>query len=288
MPPFPRRALRVCGAVALALTASTASAAGTETETDGDADGAASADAARARCKASYEGAQVLVRAERYRAAKAQLLVCEESCPAPLVADCRAWSRDVETLTPTVVLAVRGLPGGAVSDVRVTEDGQALDAPFSGPLAVEPGAHVFVFERAGYATSAARVEIHAGERGRVVAVSLTPAATEEKPPLRRASPAASYVVGGFGIAALLAAGVLTIKGHLDRSSLRDTCAPTCDSAAVDAIRVEWWTAAGLAVGGAAALGAAVLLWPTSARQRAAALPVVSISPRAVAATWTMP
>lgn len=246
-------------------------------------------DADRARCKASYERAQVLVRDEHFDAARSQLDICIETCPVALVSDCRKWSRDVENLTPTVRLAAHDALGNALTDVRVSVDGNHLDAPFGGAIRIDPGTRVFLFERPGFAPTTTSLDVHAGERDRTVSVVLV--AVERAlppPPPPRPSPAASYVVGGIGAAALITSGVLTIKGFADRSSLRSSCAPKCDPSAVDAISAEWWAAGGIATGGAVAVGIAVLLWPRSEHASSGAVPAVTISPRAFAATWNLP
>ncbi len=268
----------ICGGLsALFLVAATPASAG---ESDAD----------RARCKASYERAQVLVRDEHFDAARSQLEICIETCPAELVTDCRKWSRDVESLTPTVRLAAHDALGNALTDVRVSLDGNRLEAPFGGAIRIDPGTRVFLFERAGFTPTTTSLDMHAGERDRTVAVVLT--AVEPvvlaPPTPPRPSATASYVVGGIGAAALITAGVLTIKGFADRGSLRSSCAPKCDPGAVDAISTEWWAAGGIAAGGAIAVGIAVLLWPRSEHASSGAIPAVSISPRAFAATWNLP
>ncbi len=247
----------------------------------------ASADGAegdRARCAASYESAQVLRRGEHLEAARTQLLICASTCPERLVRDCAIWLRDVEALTPTVRLIARDPSGQEVVDALVTVDGRLVDARES-TVAVEPGAHVFRFERRGAEAAEVRVELHAGERERVIAVVLSasapPSAHASAP---SASRTASYIVGGLGVAALATAGILAIKGDVDRSSLRESCAPGCDPARVDAIRTLWWTAAGIGAAGAIAVGLAVALWP---RAPASAMPALTIAPRSVALVWQL-
>ncbi len=264
----------ICGlATACLLTFPTTAAAD-----DGEAD--------RARCKASYERAQVFVRDERLEAARAQLLICEQTCPVELVTDCRKWRRDVDALTPAVRVVVRDTRGRTLTDVRVTEDGRALAGPLDAPIAIEPGAHVLVVERAGYSPAVTRFDVHAGERDRTIVVVLVPIEATA-PPAPRSSTTPSYIVGGIGAVALVAAGVLGIKGQIDRSSFRSSCAPTCDSSAVDSIRTEWWIAAGLGVVGAIAVGAGIVLWPSSDRAGRSPVPEVTLSPRAFAVTWKL-
>ena len=247
----------------------------------------ASADGAegdRARCAASYESAQVLRRDEHLEAARTQLLICQSTCPQRLERDCTTWLRDVESLTPTVRLVARDPGGLEIADALVTVDGRLVDARGSA-VAIEPGSHLFRFERRGAEAAEVRADLHAGERERVIAVVLSPFVVP--PPRASATPAsrtASYVAGGLGAAGLVSAAILAIKGDVDRSSLRGSCAPVCDPARVDGIRTLWWTAAGVGAAGAIALGLAVVLWP---RAPASAMPALAIAPRAVALVWQL-
>ncbi|MEO6572298.1 MAG: hypothetical protein ABIP89_00570 [Polyangiaceae bacterium] len=246
-------------------------------------------DADRARCKASYERVQVLMRDEHFEDARAQLALCEQTCPAALGSDCRKWSNDLESLTPTVRLAVTDRQGSPLPEVRVTVDGKPLDAPLARPIKIEPGTHAFVFEHAGFGSVTTTTAVHAGERDKSIVAVMSPleAAPPEAPPART-SATASYVVGGVGVTALVAAGVLAIKGHADRSALvSQNCAPRCDPGSVNAIATEWWVSAGLAAGGVIGIGIAVVLWPR-ADHAPAAMPALSLSPRTFAATWNLP
>lgn len=243
-------------------------------------------DADRARCKASYERAQVFVRDERLEAARAQLLICEQTCPAELVTDCKKWRRDVDALTPAIRIVVRDARGRTLTDVRLTEDGRPLEGAPDAPIAIEPGSHVLVAERAGYSPAVTRFDVHAGERDRTIVVVLVPLeATAPAEPRPSATP--SYVVGGIGVAALVASAVLGIKGHMDRSSLRSSCAPTCGGSAVDAIATEWWIAAALGVAGATAIGVSIVLWPSSDLIGSSPTPQVTLAPRAFTVTWRL-
>jgi hypothetical protein len=230
----------------------------------------------KARCKAAYESAQVLRRQEHLEAARAELTVCRETCPEPLIRQCARWDEEVRALVPSLRIEARGPAGEDLRDARVTIDGRPIDDPFSGPVDVEPGTHVVRFERTDMLSVEVRAEVHAGERGHLVRAALSrpppvapirteapPPSTASPPPLVPGSRTPSYVLGAAGGVALVVAGVLSIKGQVDRADLRDGCAPRCDSDDVSAIRTTWWTAAGVAVFGAVALGVAVLLWPRS-------------------------
>lgn len=217
--------------------------------------------AVRARCSASYEQAQTLRRDERLEAARAQLLVCEATCPDALARDCARWRTEVDALMPTVVLGATDQDGAPRNDARVTVDGHVVASPFGGPVAVSPGEHVFRFERRGSRPVEVRVELHASERDHPVTVVLSPFELAPSSPRPAPSAIPSLLIGGAGVLLLGVSGALAVKGHVDRSTLRSTCAPYCSDDAIGSVRTLWWTAAGLALGGAAALGVAVVLWP---------------------------
>jgi hypothetical protein len=240
-------------------------------------------DAARARCEASYEAAQRFKREEHLSAAKSQLEICNANCPPALASDCARWLNDVMLLMPTVRLSAKDDAGAPLPDARVFLDGQLLEVR---ALSVEPGPHVFRFERIGHSPAEVRAEIHAGERDLPIEAILVRVVEKRPRPLAappRPSHTPSYVVGGIGAAALVAAGALTLKGHLDRSALRSSCYPYCSEDDVQPIRTEWITAAALAGFGAVAAVVAVVLW--TAGERSVAL---SASPRGAALLWTMP
>ncbi len=245
-----------------------------------------------ARCRASYEAAQVLRREEHLEAARNQLLICGSTCPEALVADCAKWLHELEALTPTVRVDARDATGRRVPQLRVTVDGAEVRARGDGAIAIEPGLRAFRVEAGGYEPVERRVEVHAGEREHPISVVLTLRATAPPPPRALPTPepssaTPSYVLGGIGAAALLAAGILGVVGHVNRSSLHSSCAPTCDPSRVDAIRTLWWTAAGIGAAGVVAVGIGVVLWPR-ARSSSAASPTLTIGPRSIALGWDLP
>jgi hypothetical protein len=221
-----------------------------------------------ARCVASYEQAQVFRRAENLEAARAELLVCQETCPEAVQRDCARWLEEIGALVPTVRFTAQDASGALLRDVRVTEDGKIVAVRTDVPVEVSPGPHTFLFEEEGSQPVTVRVEIHAGEREHPVAVTMAAVAPVRRAPTaethpRSVSRAPFVALAAVAGAAMVTAGVLAIKGLSDRSDLRATCAGHCSTDDVDAIRTTWWTAAALGAGGALAAGAAVLLWPRS-------------------------
>ncbi len=237
------------------------------------------AETAKIQCKAAYESAQVLKREGRFAATREQIAVCQRTCPATLVRECSSWAIEIDALAPTVRLSATDAGGRVVTDVRVLVDGAPITGPIDAPIAVDPGSHVFRFETHDGNAAEARAQLRIGERERLVAVTFPEHPASETSQRSRAP---SFIAFGLGAALLATGGVLSIAGHLERSSLRSSCAPHCDESDVDAIRAVWWTAAGVAALGAIAIGAGVVLWP---RSSSAAL---GISPRAISLVLTLP
>jgi len=219
----------------------------------GDGDGDA------IRCSDSYERAQVLRRAEDFSGARASLEVCRRTCPADLAADCDRWRDELGVLSPSIRLDVRDEHGAPLSGVTVRDDRGRLEADADGAYPLRPGRHRLRLARAGSVPAEVVVELHPGERGHLVSATLSSALAPPRGSADggRGSLVPSIVLGGAGVAGLVAAGVLALKGHLDRAELRRTC----DPADVDAVRTLFWTSAGVAVASGLALGGALLLLP---------------------------
>jgi hypothetical protein len=241
---------------------------------------AAEPDESKARCKASYETAQVLRREEHFEAARRELAICRDTCPAPLVRECRSWSEDIAALVPTVRLDIHDDAGRPVRDVRVTVDGRAVTERLDQPIAIDPGTHLFRFESSDRPAAETRAEVHAGEREHVVSIVLAAA-----PPAREArlvpsrlvsspppSRTRSYVAFGVGAVAAAVAGILAIKGDIDRASLESSCKPNCSTSDVDAIRTIWWGAVAAGSLSVVAVAVGLVLWPTSPSRAATLTP----------------
>jgi hypothetical protein len=240
---------------------------------------AAEPDESKARCKASYETAQVLRREEHFEAARRELAICRDTCPAPLVRECRAWSEEIAALVPTVRLDIHDDAGRPVRVVRVTVDGRAVTDRLDQPIAIDPGTHVFRFEPSDRPAAETRAEVHSGERERVVSIALaapptpredrvSPASLSSPPPSRTRS----YVAFGVGAVAAAVAGILAIKGDVDRASLESSCKPNCRTSEVDAIRTLWWGAVAAGSVSAVAVAVGLVLWPSSPSKAASLTP----------------
>jgi hypothetical protein len=204
----------------------------------------------------------------RYSRAAADFARCSAAdCPALVRRDCARWLEDLVALTPTIVPSARDASGNDLAAVRVLVDGTEVARQLDGrPIDLDPGRHVVSFEGPGGATAREQIVVRAGEKNRIVAVTLgaaspaTSAKTPPRPPPRALGgppvPVLPFVVGG---AALVAFGLGLAFGLSSRSDLStleaEPCAATrtCNPSDVDAVRSKLVVSDVLI--GAAAVGA---------------------------------
>lgn len=126
---------------------------------------AAAADDGVSQCMSSYEAGQRLRREGDLVGAAAELLVCGgPACPVRMQGDCQRWLDDVERSTPAVVFRVRAQSGAWLAHVSVSIDGAAPRRLDGRAIAMNPGEHVVVFERAGYRPLRTPVIVAEGEK----------------------------------------------------------------------------------------------------------------------------
>ncbi|MEJ7727727.1 MAG: hypothetical protein WKG00_00765 [Polyangiaceae bacterium] len=211
-------------------------------------------------CVMAYEQAQQNQRARRLLQARADLQLCQRVCPSMLTLDCDRWLGEVSGGIPTVILYAVDQQGRSLSEVRVLVDGAPLVESLDGAqVEVDPGEHTFTFEGRRGGRTETRLAVSSGERAQTISVRLDEAAVGAL----GTPPTATWVLGGVAAGALALGGVLAIKGHVDRSDLEASCAPSCSEDDVDAVRTEW-AVAGVAAGvGAAAAIAALVVWASN-------------------------
>lgn len=231
-------------------------------------------------CFSAAEAAQPLMKQRKLRAAQEKLAICaRDACPKAARTDCRAWLDEVLRVQPTVVLVAyeeRDGDARSVDDARAAIDGDAAAPLGAAAIALDPGAHVVRFERAGFDPIEQRVVLREEEKGRRVEAifhlrpTVPPAPTTDttssspsgpaRPPAPPAAPApapmpvASYLLGGAGTVALVGGIFFEAKGLSDRAHLESTCgaARACAKTDVDAARTRVTI-------GDVALGASVIL-----------------------------
>lgn len=245
--------------------------------------GTARADRTDACIDASVRG-QELRDQSKLVAARAAFLACGTlACPRLLRTECAGWLADVEARTPSIVIGATDEAGHDTAEVKVTLDGAPFLARLEGQAtAIDPGAHVLRFERAGRPVVEQNVILREGERRRAITVSFAPSPSlgRKDEPLAPAAPAAGAglarpvavaALGGLALASGVTFAVLGLGATSDAESLRATCAPACAVSDVDAVRrKEIGANVALGVGVLAAGAAAVLIftWPAPAAPKA--------------------
>jgi hypothetical protein len=219
---------------------------------------AAAADKASLACiQASDEGQTARDSGNLLRARELFAKCADPKCPAMIRRDCTSWVEKVEPHIPSIVVGARDAQGHDVLDATVTVDGQPVDKAQAGPLELNPGPHLVRWEGVGEPVEM-RIALRPQEKNRAVIATLTrpggsPGATTgstndqpaqfgadkgQEPASSGGLPAASYVFGGVGVAAL---GVFTyfgLRAKHDSNALHDGCAPGCSHADVQALKTK--------------------------------------------------
>jgi hypothetical protein len=226
-------------------------------------------------CLAAYEKSQQLRKDGKLGASREQLNLCvQPRCHSLIKRDCSRWMSELERAEPTVIVKARDARGKDVLDLRVAVDGALLQERLDGkPHEVDPGVHVFRYEKDGTLIGEERVVVQEGEKNRVVSVKIAPPKVAAPPLVVEEStppaPVGGYVLLGLGAAGVAAFGALAASGQHDLDEMRKEpggCAPNCDASDVSAARTKI-IAANMSLGVglvAAALGTYWLLKPRRA------------------------
>ena len=226
---------------------------------------AAAAD--KATCVNAYDEGQKQRAAGSLKASLELFRVCAEpDCPAATKKDCTTWFGEVEASLPTVVVRAVDAAGHDLTDVTVLVDGQPfLDRLDGKAVTVDPGKHVFGFERPGAKRIERDIVIAQGEKNRRIEIrwAESPDPDEPKRDVDRNDPPfvspGTWVLGGIGLAGVTVFAVVGGLALAEKSDAAETCAPSCSDSVVDGIRAKLIVAdVSLAVG-VASLGAAVVL-----------------------------
>jgi hypothetical protein len=193
-------------------------------------------------CLAASELGQDLRAQGKLLSSRDQFAICaNESCPAVIRKDCAKWVSDVQESIPTIVLGAREDGGSDLIDVDVTLDGAPLVTHLDGKsIPVDPGPHKLTFTIAGRPAVEVQVLLTEGDKNHRVQAVFAPIAKpkpvvtappEDKPHRSYALPIALGVVGLVGVGTFAYFGT---TGARELRDARDTCAPRCDPADVDA------------------------------------------------------
>jgi hypothetical protein len=236
------------------------------------------ASAARAdlACANAQELGRVLREKGQLRGARTKFSECaRESCPATMQPDCAKALAEIDERMPTVVVHARGASGQELPDVRTLVDGALLAAVSDGtPQPVDPGVHIFQFERDGSARVEQRVVIGEGDKGRVLEVSFAPEPPPSVAPTtapapqaheERNIPIASIALAGLGVVAMGTFFVMALNVRTDVDRMRGTCEPACSASDVSHDKTEL-AMANVAFGvGVLSLAAATVLYVTRSK-----------------------
>lgn len=216
-------------------------------------------------CMRSYVDAQRARKVEHLLESRRAAMVCARAvCPVSLRQDCVTWLRDVEAVTPSVVVAVVDEAGRDRNDAKVLVDGRDVTPDLAGgALPLDPGTHTMVVALPDHRRLEHSIVLREGERGRRISFSFAkeaaPAAPLADTETSRPVPAPAIGLAVVSGAAFLAAGALGAWGLAEKA---DACHPGCSPSDADAIAVKFH-AADVALGvGVVTIGVAAILYFT--------------------------
>jgi len=171
-----------------------------------------------------------------YRTARASFVECaRDVCPKLIAQSCTRWLRELDQDAPTVVLGAKDEQGNDLTDVTVSLDGKPFATVLDGkPVESDAGEHVLRFERSGSVPAEQKLVLRAGEKARVVTVTLrsigapsgeTPEVAKPALPEEPEAPEGFFsprhvTAGVLALGAVAAAGtgiVLTVLSSQDKS-----------------------------------------------------------------------
>jgi hypothetical protein len=258
---------------------------------------ARAADPAVAECLGAAESSVTLRHQHKLLDARAQLLKCSApSCPGDVREECIRHVVEINAAMPTIVFEAQDASGTDLISVKVLMDGHPITERLDGtPVAIDPGAHTFTFERAGQTTIRKQFAIREGEknrRERIVFGGLNPPAHPQAtgpasvlPSSTDQQQSAEPAAGSFGarrVLAIVAAGVgavglgIGIVYGLESKSKHDQAQNICPGTCMtqtdnnlwrDAIHAGDIATIGFVVAGVGLAGGAVL-WFTGGPEKA--------------------
>jgi hypothetical protein len=238
-------------------------------------DAAAQAEPSEPSCEA-VEKTEPLRAQGQYREARVQLLECVNAqCGGDVRRGCAATLQKLDAVTPSIVIRAEDEGGNDVTDVAVSSGPDLLVNSLDGmAIAVDPGEHVFTFQRPGEAPVTQKLTIARGEKFRPIDVKIGSRPTLALPDAASAQSdsgisserlAGGVSLIGVGVAGLAGFTWLGLKARSREEELND-CKPNCSDGRVNSVEKRYLLA-NVSLGvGVAALGAAawVLLSGSSA------------------------
>jgi hypothetical protein len=145
----------------------------------------------KAECIAAADQGQSLRDEGKYARAREAFAKCaRDTCPRVVARSCNQWLHETDEASPTVVLGAKDAAGLDLTNAEVTLDGSPFAESLDGkPVQVDPGQHLFRFTHPGSEPVEASVVLRAGEKNRVVGVTLSPTVTAALEPPASSPPA---------------------------------------------------------------------------------------------------
>jgi hypothetical protein len=224
-------------------------------------------------CATAYERTQQLRDEGNLSEAKKNALACTAPvCAAFIVEECTGWLAQIDASMPTMLLEVRGPSGTKTTSAHVELDGKLwLDELDGRAKALNPGSHTIRVLVPGAEPSERWIQIDEGEKNRKVTVALEKSKAPAAPPEGRLDAAPSsgpWIIGGIGLASLVAGGVLgglvmsdyaVVSDPAQCNATRRTCTPEGADASSRGRLLGPVTTVALAVGGVGVATAAIWL-----------------------------
>jgi hypothetical protein len=218
---------------------------------------ARAANPSAAECLASNNAALRSDNDHKFREERAELLACAApSCPADIRKECIRRADEIGAAIPTIVFEGKDSAGNDLSAVKVTMDREVLTERLDGmALSVDPGAHTFIFEAAGFPVVQKRFIVRERQRDRLERVTFDAGATStsaqpaispppaprtpmpaEEPSRSATTKALAILTAGVGVAGV---AVGTVFG-LQARSKRDEATVACPNACASRDGVDLW------------------------------------------------
>ncbi len=193
-------------------------------------------------CASAYEQGQRLRRQGQLRLARQELQQCaRDVCNAVIRQECAQWVGELDKAVPSVVLRARDAEDRDMPDVRVVLDGKPFLERLDGrAVEVDPGQHVFRFEREGLPPAEASVLVSEAEKARSVSVRLAakPQTEAETKTTLAPVPWPAYALGGVAAVGLGSFAYFGSKGRAQYTELL-ACRGHCSQASVDSVRQKF-------------------------------------------------
>jgi hypothetical protein len=244
-------------------------------------------------CLAAHEEALALKTSKKPHAAHEKLVICARTdCPTIVRKECTEQLEVVEAAAPTVVVEALDDKGNSDTAVKLTLDGNVVGDKLTGAaINVEPGEHVFVFERASDGKKMEeKVLVVEGEKNRKVMADyqsmlpkpVAPLSSPLSPPAGSAEPkkvpTLAYVAGGVALAGFGSFAAFSLIGINKEHSLAasDGCSPHCTDDEIAPVKRDYLIGdISLGIGILATAAALILALPA----------LTSPAPKTAAAPW---